>query len=204
MNGVVYGSTRDLPLGKARDFPPLPVLEQLPDEHSPTPRRRRTIVCANVTIDGERWGIDDVAAKMRDALRGDKADIRCDKRPGVQIAADYAKDVCLSSWCRSCPFGGVVAGASAPRVLIPSSFTPHSPVRGRSEAREAAQPAKKRKEPSPLVERAPYALHERHISPQLAAHGISRQTRTVAGVLDGTRDDPAVVAALAELVGVTP
>lgn len=101
----VYGkSYRSMPLGVHRTGPELPVVPPLPGPDSPTPRRRRTIVCSNLQIEGQTWDLEEAKAKMRDALRGDKADLRCEKRPGIQIAADYALDVCLSSWCRNCPF----------------------------------------------------------------------------------------------------
>jgi acetolactate synthase regulatory subunit len=111
---VVYGSTKTLPIGQELHLPgpTLPVLPVLPGPDSPTPRRRRTIVCTNLAINGERWDLEEAQEKMRKTLRGDWADIRCDNRPGVQIAADYATDVCLSSWCRTCPFAVAVAPAA--------------------------------------------------------------------------------------------
>ncbi len=83
---------------------PPPTVTPLPTLESPTPRRRRTIVCQNLSIDGEQWDTEEARLKMKDALKGDKADLRCQRRPGIQLASDYAIDVCLSSWCRNCPF----------------------------------------------------------------------------------------------------
>lgn len=93
-----------MPLGEQRTGPELPLVPLLPGPEAPTPRRRRTIVCSNLWINGENWDLEEAKARMKIELRGDKADIRCEKRAGIQIAADYAIDVCLSSWCRVCPF----------------------------------------------------------------------------------------------------
>lgn len=83
------------------------VVASLPDPNGPTPRRRRTVVCSNLTVQGEVWDLETARKNMKDTLKGDKADLRCLKRPGVRIAADWAIDVCLSSWCRNCPFGSL-------------------------------------------------------------------------------------------------
>ncbi|MCS6801165.1 MAG: hypothetical protein RMM58_05035 [Chloroflexota bacterium] len=101
----VYGKsslTAGIPVRK----PPvtLPVVTALPGPNAPTPRRRRTIVCPNLTVQGEVWDLETARDRMREVLKGDKADLRCAKRPGVRMAADWALDVCLSSWCRACPW----------------------------------------------------------------------------------------------------
>lgn len=267
MTAVIYGSDRSFPLSQSPiRGPALPLTPPLPGPDSPTPRRRRTIVCSNLTIEGQTWDLDEAKAKMRDALRGDKADIRCVKRPGVRIAAAYAEDVCLSSWCRSCPFAAVEAVSRpappkpirppvSPPVVLRPIVTPKRPfpdwsaevhivrIRTALETLELSESmlsamlgmgagyvhnlfvrgrpidalvtvdafcdrllAKRQvtPEPPPLLQRVRDALEERHVSTKLAAHGVSRTQRTVAGVLDGTRDDPAVVEALAALVGVAP
>jgi hypothetical protein len=96
---VVYGETMQMmPLGEHRPGPELPAPDFL------TPRQRRTIVCAHLSVNGEHWELEEAQRLMKPELRGDKADIRCERRAGIQIAADYALDVCLSSWCRVCPF----------------------------------------------------------------------------------------------------
>jgi hypothetical protein len=82
----------------------LPTVAALPGPNSPTPRRRRTIVCSNLLVEGESWDLETARARMKETLKGDKVDLRCKKRPGVLIRADWALDVCLSSWCRNCPF----------------------------------------------------------------------------------------------------
>lgn len=124
MTAVVYGKLAASPasLIPTRDYPVVP---PIPSADSPTPRRRRTTVCSSVTINGEHWDVDEAKAKMRAALRGDHADIRCGYRPGVVIASDYANDVCLSSWCRSCPFA--VAEAK-PAPVVRYAFTLPAPV----------------------------------------------------------------------------
>ncbi len=81
-----------------------PTVEPLPAAGSADPRRRRTFVCGNLTINGQYWTPDVARLHMTETLRGDKADIRCEMRPGVTLKADYSQDVCLSSWGRSCPF----------------------------------------------------------------------------------------------------
>lgn len=85
---------------------PLPILPEvpLPSFGSPIPRRRRSIVCDNLIIDGDQWDIKEDWLKMKDALKNDKADLHCLVRPGIKLASGYAMDVCLSSWCRNCPF----------------------------------------------------------------------------------------------------
>lgn len=105
VEGQIYGSSRnigkDLPKTTLKDGP---YLSDFPSPDARTPVRRRTIICSNLTIEGQTWNLEEAKAKMWEALRGNKANIRCDKRPGIQIASDYALDVCLSSWCRNCPF----------------------------------------------------------------------------------------------------
>lgn len=103
----IYGSSSGLlSIGHEHKAAAQPQLAALPSPSAPTPRRRRTIVCNNLTVEGETWDLDQARDKMKDTLKGDKADLRCKKRPGVRIAADWALDVCLSSWCRNCPFLG--------------------------------------------------------------------------------------------------
>ena len=101
----VYGkSTLTAGLQARRQPSQLPVVAALPGPNAPTPRRRRTIVCGHLTVFGEVWDLEMARDRMKETLRGDKADLRCAKRPGVRLAADWALDVCLSSWCRNCPF----------------------------------------------------------------------------------------------------
>ena len=66
--------------------------------------RWRNTVCRSLTVAGARWTIDDVDKRMKSEMKGDRADLRCERRPGVAIRVDYALDVCLSSWCQECPF----------------------------------------------------------------------------------------------------
>jgi hypothetical protein len=70
----------------------------------PTPRRRRTVVCDQLRVNGEQWEIEDYHARGQATLKGDRADCRCSKRVAVQVRADYVLDVCMSSWSRACPF----------------------------------------------------------------------------------------------------
>ncbi|GIW06612.1 MAG: hypothetical protein KatS3mg060_1417 [Dehalococcoidia bacterium] len=101
----VYGKSNLTAGIEARKQPiMLPVVAPLPGPNAPTPRRRRTIVCPNLTVEGEVWDLDTARDRMKEALRGDKADLRCSARPGVRLAADWVLDVCLSSWCRHCPW----------------------------------------------------------------------------------------------------
>lgn len=242
MNGSVYGSLRTLPVASDPPAPkPLPVLPGFPDESSPVPRRRRTIVCSNLFIEGEQWDLEEARLKMRDALRGDKADIRCTKRPGVQIKNDYAADVCLSSWCRQCPFieGGNpktadrstlpapkppghtagdrirdtirAMGLSCEKVSLAMGYgasfvqnvvTRNGPPDSLLAIESWLEKERARREQPPLLDRVRLALVSRSISHKLAAHGIGRIERTVAGVINGTRQDAAVVDALAQLLGI--
>ena len=71
----------------------IPSLSPLPGPNRTGPGRRHTAVCSNLLIERETMDLD-------------KADLRCRKRPGVRMAADWVLDVCLSSWCRNCPFLG--------------------------------------------------------------------------------------------------
>lgn len=99
----VYGkSTLTAGIETRKQALSLPVVTPLPGPNAPTPRRRRTVTCPNLTVHGEVWDLETARERMKDALKGDKADLRCAKRPGIRMAADWALDVCLSSWCRTC------------------------------------------------------------------------------------------------------
>lgn len=111
---VVYGRALSVPEPTLQG-PALPVLPPLPTEHSPVPRRRRTIVCSNLTVDGEPMAQVDsptweaTLPRLRDALgieRGGRtaAALRCSNRPGVEMEPDWTLDLCCSSWSRTCPF----------------------------------------------------------------------------------------------------
>lgn len=79
-----------------------PTVSPLPLFDAPSPRRRRTITCSNLTINGQPWTVEDAREFMKDVLKGDKADIRCSQRAGVTLSSAFAIDRCLSSWCRQC------------------------------------------------------------------------------------------------------
>lgn len=91
---------------------PTPVLavwktvEPLPSEGTLSPRRRRTVTCPCLTIDGETQAVEDIrdALNTLKGVKARQAEIKCSMRPGVLIEADYSKDVCLSSWSRGCCF----------------------------------------------------------------------------------------------------
>ncbi len=102
MSGKVYGPLRLPQSAPVRTQ--YPTVSRIPSASAPTPRRRRTIVCSNLTVKGETWTVEDARLLMKDVLKGDKVEIKCDARPGVTLKADYAQDVCMSSWCRGCPF----------------------------------------------------------------------------------------------------
>lgn len=124
---VVYGTSyRTMPVfGSPLAGPVLPTVAPIPAADSPTPRRRRTTLCSNLLIEGQTWNLEEAKVKMRAALRQDThSDIRCVKRPNVQIAEDYALDVCLSSWCHQCPFGGVPIADPVPILVAPPRTTP--------------------------------------------------------------------------------
>lgn len=105
LHSRVYGtSMRTLPMGNPTAVETHTRVPALPSPEAPTPRRRRTIVCSNLTVKGETWTVEDARLLMKDVLKGDKVELRCSMRAGVTIRADYALDVCLSSWCRGCPF----------------------------------------------------------------------------------------------------
>lgn len=101
-----------LTIAQPKHAPTQPQLAALPSQSAPTPRRRRTIVCNNLTVDGRRYdlaGVQELSQSKRltITLRGDeKYGLRCAKRPGVALGSDWALDMCLSSWCRNCPFLG--------------------------------------------------------------------------------------------------
>lgn len=95
---------RTLPTGNSTTVETHTRVASLPSPEAPTPRRRRTIVCSNLTVKGETWTVEDARLQMKEVLKGDKVELRCSMRPGITIRADYALDVCLSSWCRGCPF----------------------------------------------------------------------------------------------------
>lgn len=80
-----------------------PTVEPLPATWKDM-RRMRTFVCGHLTINGQYWTPDVARIHKKETLRGDKADIRCEMRPGVTLKADWADDCCLSSWGRGCPF----------------------------------------------------------------------------------------------------
>lgn len=102
MNGTWRGPLR-LP-ESARRITQYPKVDPLPKQGDPEPRRCRTAVCGHLTINNQYWTPDVVRLHMKDVLKDDKADIRCEMRPGVALKADYAQDCCLSSWSRGCPF----------------------------------------------------------------------------------------------------
>lgn len=182
MTAVVYGKFArfDAP---PRDFGPLPAKEPLPDEFSPTPRRRRSTVCENLTVNGERWAYSDSEEGARSkeirAAIGYRsgADIRCAQRPGVQIDGDYAEDVCFSSYCRECPFR---QAKPAPKPLPPMDEQPGWL----------------------LIDRVRFAMQTRNISHVQAARAIGRPITTVGNTLRGTRIDPAMLRAVARYLGV--
>lgn len=105
----VYGPMRRLKPEATTAVALIRPVQDLPVPTDPTPRRRRTIVCSNLTVKGDAWTVEDARLLMKDVLKGNKVELRCSMRPGVTMRADYAIDVCLSSWCRTCPFG---AGAA--------------------------------------------------------------------------------------------
>lgn len=77
------------------------------------------MACRHLTVNGERLpgavdkrDIRRVLGLTPNTTRAD-ADVRCDQQPGIQIATDWATDICLSSWCRGCPFA---AGPEPPTV----------------------------------------------------------------------------------------
>lgn len=77
--------------------------------HSITPRRRRTIVCAHLRIDGQpvslgqvRWWtsqqpLPTVVSWIKGRLLG------CNVRR-TELSAPWVDDICTSSWGRDCPF----------------------------------------------------------------------------------------------------
>ncbi|GIW05877.1 MAG: hypothetical protein KatS3mg060_0682 [Dehalococcoidia bacterium] len=79
-----------------------PVLIPLPE--TPTPRRRRNAVCPKLRVNGEVWTVEDVQTRMRPTLKERTVKLACGNRPTVGLLADWVLDVCMSSWCRDCPF----------------------------------------------------------------------------------------------------
>jgi hypothetical protein len=76
----------------------------LPAPNGPVPRRRRNAVCANLRVNGEVWTVDDLQTRMQATLRDRSVKLTCANRAGVGLLADWVLDVCMSSWCRDCPF----------------------------------------------------------------------------------------------------
>lgn len=107
---TAYGPLRRLvpaPVTRVVQSRPLYVLPSL---DAPTPRRRRTIVCSHLVCDAGGIDTTDTQSIAGDFVRGGLRSIklkldalRCTVR-GTGIRPDYAIDVCLSSWCRQCPF----------------------------------------------------------------------------------------------------
>ena len=96
--------------------------EPLPEPASTHPRRRQTIVCRNLRVDGQSWDNEDARLHAKDAIKGGRADFQCRRRPGSHLAADFVIDICLSSWRRNCLFlsddGPTVSAGTGSRSFI--------------------------------------------------------------------------------------
>ena len=109
----VYGPMRNLKPEAVTAVAKIRPLAGLPDPSTPAPRRRRSVLCAALGSDAGSFTIDEVrwlafrqmpTKASHPEFFAKLASASCALRPGVQIRADYVIDVCMSSWCRTCPF----------------------------------------------------------------------------------------------------
>jgi hypothetical protein len=72
------------------------------------PRRRRSATCPHLRLDGAPVLVGDLERYRKRSYRADldlrRHDLRCLQRPRAPLSPDWANDVCLSSWARTCPF----------------------------------------------------------------------------------------------------
>ena len=92
---------------------PAPAIAPVPVK---IPRRRRGLGCVHLRVDGRQLDEENYARILawKALSRRPVLPLRCaisGTRPSIQ----WARDVCTSSWCRSCPLAEGDVGSVAPQ-----------------------------------------------------------------------------------------
>lgn len=67
-------------------------------------KRKLGFICPNLLINQQPCWDKDYDGIRKMLKKNKKLMLNCTKRPSLKVRTDYVMDVCLSSWCQSCPF----------------------------------------------------------------------------------------------------